>query len=151
VDFDDLTTQIVDAEKRDADKVERLRALDERESLFDKKDPEQEDNTEERMGLFNRALVNGVSSLSNTEVRALSAGTDVEGGYIVAPEQFVNKLIKGVDDMVYIRQKSNGYPGSYGHRAWCAGHLKQTRTMPTGQPNSGQVAKIPLCLSANGL
>jgi len=110
VDFDDLTTQIVDAEKRDADKVERLRALDERESLFDKKDPEQEDNTEERMGLFNRALVNGVSSLSSTEVRALSAGTDVEGGYIVAPEQFVNKLIKGVDDMVYIRQKATVIP-----------------------------------------
>ena len=113
VDFEALTTQIGEMETREAAKAERLRALEEREKEPKAKPPEtreQKDDAEERMGLFNRALVHGVASLSNSEVRALSAGTDTEGGYIVAPEQFVNKLIKGVDDMVYVRQKATVIP-----------------------------------------
>ena len=37
------------------------------------------------------------------ELRALSAGVNVEGGYIVPPEEFVRLLIKALDDMVFIR------------------------------------------------
>lgn len=37
------------------------------------------------------------------EVRALQAGTDTLGGYVVPPEQFVNQLIKFVDDLLFIR------------------------------------------------
>jgi len=113
-DFEELTTQISDAEQREADKIERLRALEEREKSQDRKQAppsvEDKDEAAERMGLFNRALVGGVGALSNAEIRALSAGTDTEGGYIVAPEKFVNKLIKSVDDMVYIRQKATVIP-----------------------------------------
>ena len=37
------------------------------------------------------------------EFRALSAGVDTQGGYLVAPEQFVTELIQELDDLVYIR------------------------------------------------
>lgn len=37
-------------------------------------------------------------------VRAISAGTDAQGGYLVAPEQFVRDLIKEIDDLVFMRQ-----------------------------------------------
>ena len=37
------------------------------------------------------------------EFRALSAGTDTEGGYLVAPERFINQLIQDLDDRVHIR------------------------------------------------
>lgn len=40
------------------------------------------------------------------EWRALQAGNDTEGGFLVMPEQFVNRLIKAVDDAVYIRQRA---------------------------------------------
>lgn len=41
--------------------------------------------------------------------RALSAGVNTEGGYLVAPEQFVNSLIKAVDDQVFIRGLATTY------------------------------------------
>lgn len=112
-DFESLTTQIAETEKREAEKIERLRVLEEREKEPKPNTPQsrsEEEENQERMGLFNRALVHGVSSLSASEVRALSAGTDTEGGYIVAPEKFVNELIKGVDNMVYVRQKATVIP-----------------------------------------
>jgi HK97 family phage major capsid protein len=37
-------------------------------------------------------------------LRAYSAGSDTEGGFLVVPEEFVNEILKGVDDMVQIRQ-----------------------------------------------
>ena len=37
------------------------------------------------------------------QFRALSAGVDTEGGYLVAPEMFVRQLIQEIDDMVYLR------------------------------------------------
>lgn len=38
------------------------------------------------------------------EVRALQADSDEAGGFYTAPQMFVNRLIKAVDDMVFIRQ-----------------------------------------------
>ena len=43
------------------------------------------------------------------EIRALQAGTDTLGGYLVPPEQFVNQLIKFVDDMLFIRGLSTTF------------------------------------------
>lgn len=44
------------------------------------------------------------------ELRALSAGVATEGGYIVAPEVFVNALIKAIDDEVIMRRLATVYP-----------------------------------------
>lgn len=43
------------------------------------------------------------------EMRALQQDLDVSGGYLVPPEQFMNDLIKNVDDMVYLRQWATTY------------------------------------------
>jgi HK97 family phage major capsid protein len=38
------------------------------------------------------------------EMRALQADSDVSGGFLTTPQQFVNRLIKAIDDAVFIRQ-----------------------------------------------
>lgn len=45
--------------------------------------------------------------LSEYEERALSADIDEEGGFTVAPQQFVDSLIKFVDDQLFIRDMAN--------------------------------------------
>jgi len=52
---------------------------------------------------FNKFLRGGIQVLNHDEIRALQAEVDTLGGYIVAPQQFVNQLIKAVDDLVFIR------------------------------------------------
>lgn len=79
-------------------------------------DPEWRNNTEWRKVLafanpqyrqgFGGWLRNGNIS---PEVRALQVDLDVSGGYLAAPMQFVDALIKAVDDMVMIRQWASVY------------------------------------------
>lgn len=49
------------------------------------------------------------NDLSNEEQRALVAGVDTEGGYIVSPQEFVKKLIQKIEEKVYIRQLATVY------------------------------------------
>lgn len=58
-----------------------------------------------------RAWLGGESYFSErcTELRALSAGSNVEGGYLVVPEVFVNSLIKFLDDQVFVRRLATTY------------------------------------------
>lgn len=58
---------------------------------------------------FRKFLRGGMASLSGDELRALQAGADVEGGFLVTPEQMVSQLIKNVDDAVFIRQKATKF------------------------------------------
>ena len=46
----------------------------------------------------------------HAEHRALQADSQVGGGYMVAPEQFVNKLIEALRDQVFIRPLSTVIP-----------------------------------------
>lgn len=48
--------------------------------------------------------------VSDEQRAALNAGTDTEGGYLVAPTTWVQGLLKGVDNMVFIRAKSTNIP-----------------------------------------
>lgn len=68
---------------------------------------DQANEQERRYQAFQRFLPYWASQdfrgLSRTEHRALQADLDVSGGYLQPPEQFVNQLIKDVDDMVFIR------------------------------------------------
>lgn len=57
---------------------------------------------------FNRYLKDGFRALtgderSKFERKALQAGADVSGGFLVTPQQFITSLLKNVDDMVAIR------------------------------------------------
>lgn len=55
---------------------------------------------EKRAKAFNRFLRTGAVE---PELRALQADSDAAGGFYTAPQQFVNRLIKAVDDLVWIR------------------------------------------------
>jgi HK97 family phage major capsid protein len=58
---------------------------------------------------FARFLASGRSGMSDAEQRALQADSDAAGGFTIASQQFVNQLIKGVDDMVFIRQRATKF------------------------------------------
>ncbi len=58
---------------------------------------------------FDRFLRNGIQGLTGAEHRALQSDLDTAGGYLVTPMQFVNDLIKAVDNAVYIRQWATRY------------------------------------------
>ncbi len=60
--------------------------------------------SKEYRAAFDRFLRNGIQGLSGAEYRALQSDLDTAGGYLVTPMQFVNDLIKSVDNAVYIRQ-----------------------------------------------
>jgi HK97 family phage major capsid protein len=65
--------------------------------------------TDEYRAAFSKLLTQGARSLTDAETRALQADSDTAGGYMVAPEQFVDSLIKTVDNMVFIRQRATKF------------------------------------------
>lgn len=52
---------------------------------------------------FRNWIVGGEKALRTEEYRALQADIDTSGGFTVASEQFINRLIKNVDNMLAIR------------------------------------------------
>jgi HK97 family phage major capsid protein len=46
----------------------------------------------------------------NPEFRALQADVDTSGGYLVTPEQFIQALIKNIDNQTWVRQNATVYP-----------------------------------------
>ena len=67
--------------------------------------------TPEFTNAFQKLL--GGRSLSQEDkqiLNALQADNDEAGGYTVVPEQFVNMLIKAIDDVLYIRQRATILP-----------------------------------------
>ena len=68
----------------------------------------QPDEAEQRMANFRRILpawlTQDYRSFDVQELRALQADLDVSGGYLRPPEQFINDLLKAVDDQTFIRQ-----------------------------------------------
>lgn len=61
-----------------------------------------------RMATFRHFLPHWISqdfrNLGADEWRALQADLDVSGGYLRPPQQFIDQLIKAIDDVAYIRQ-----------------------------------------------
>ncbi|MEU0531986.1 phage major capsid protein [Amycolatopsis tolypomycina] len=56
-----------------------------------------------QMAAFRAYLLNGRQALVGEHERALNMGSDPEGGYLVAPQEWVAQLIKFVDDAVQLR------------------------------------------------
>jgi HK97 family phage major capsid protein len=52
-------------------------------------------------------LKGGLRNLTEGELRALTAGTDTEGGYLRMPQEMASELIKAVDNEVFIRGLAN--------------------------------------------
>lgn len=66
-------------------------------------------DSDEYRAAFSRLLTRGARALTESETRALQADSDTAGGYTIAPQQFVNQLIKNIDDMVFIRQRATKF------------------------------------------
>lgn len=65
--------------------------------------------SEEYRNAFSKFLVEGKRGLRDNELRDLQADSDSAGGYLVTPQQFVQELIKGVDNQVLIRQRARKF------------------------------------------
>jgi HK97 family phage major capsid protein len=114
----DELRQRVDRLERQADLDHELEQRNGSDPLHTQQDPEEQrsgqpNESERRMQAFQRILpawlLNDYRSLPLQEFRALQADLDVSGGYLRPPEQFINDLIKAVDDMVFIRQWATSY------------------------------------------
>ncbi|MBU1748836.1 MAG: phage major capsid protein, partial [Chloroflexi bacterium] len=70
--------------------------------------PAQPSAADRRLAAFRSFLLDGPRALSVMEpaLRAtLQADNDIGGGFLTAPEEFVNMLLQGVDNQVFIRQR----------------------------------------------
>ena len=67
-------------------------------------------NTDMQMRAFNTFLSRGLQAVVAEELRALQADADIYGGFLVAPQQFVMKLIQAVDNEVFIRGMATIFP-----------------------------------------
>jgi HK97 family phage major capsid protein len=59
---------------------------------------------------FNSFLSRGIQAIVGEELRALQADADIYGGFLVAPQQFVMKLIQAMDNEVFIRAMATVMP-----------------------------------------
>lgn len=104
-DFDALNMRIASEERQ----AERERAAGERQ-------PEQNPQTpqaKERMSAFRNMLREGSNIDINESARvyaALQQDNPTQAGYLVAPEQFVNELIKELADATFMRTKARVLP-----------------------------------------
>ncbi|MFD8556631.1 phage major capsid protein [Streptosporangium canum] len=106
----------------DADKIERtiereekLRGQEKR--IADLNPPKDEPNgpdsggeQERQARAWSAFLRDGRAALSQEHARALNMGSDPEGGYLVAPPQWVQQLLQAVDDEVPLRQLATVMP-----------------------------------------
>lgn len=90
--------------------IARAERLEDEERQEDVEDAQPTDRgSAAAMGALRAYLLGGRSVLTDAQARALNAGHDPEGGFLVAPQQFVKDLLKGVDDMVALRGLATVY------------------------------------------
>jgi HK97 family phage major capsid protein len=63
-----------------------------------------------RSAAFEKFLRGGRGVLSGAELRSLQSDSDTDGGYMKTPQQFVNELIKAVDDLTFVRGLARVFP-----------------------------------------
>lgn len=96
----DREQRLIDMEKENAEAALR-RSKD--------KDAPKTPEAELRTKAF-RSFCRDDRGMSADEVRALSTGSDTQAGYLNAPQEFVQQLIKKVDDLVFIEKLSTQHP-----------------------------------------
>lgn len=67
-------------------------------------------NSDLQSRAWNKFLTRGLGAIGADELRALQADADIYGGFLVAPPQFVLKLITAMDNEVFIRGLATVYP-----------------------------------------
>ncbi|MBK5994915.1 phage major capsid protein [Streptomyces sp. MBT58] len=85
------------------ERAERLEDDDRNDDIENDDKPNGGRGGDAAMGALRAYVLGGRSVLTDAQARALNAGHDPEGGFLVAPQQFVQDLLKGMDDMVVMR------------------------------------------------
>lgn len=98
--FDEINNSIIREEKQ----LERERTIGE---VSEKKAPADK-SAETRTAFINHMRDGNANSFA--VYNALQQTHPSQAGYLVAPEQFVSELIKGIDDAVFMRQKAKVLP-----------------------------------------
>jgi HK97 family phage major capsid protein len=120
--YESLTRDIEREEKLE----ERSKLIDDSTSVFKTKPTGQRDkpiemeyrgmkvtlpaNNEIQSRAFNSFLSRGMAALPADELRALQADADTYGGFLVAPQQFVMKLIQAMDNETFVRAMATVIP-----------------------------------------
>jgi HK97 family phage major capsid protein len=105
-DADKLSGQINQAERQN--NIEREIASEVGRKQEERKENSQ-DSSKDKAEIEVRALRNFILNGDRSEMRALQMDSNEAGGFLVAPQQFVNQLIKFVDDDVFIRGMSTTF------------------------------------------
>ncbi|MEV0586330.1 phage major capsid protein [Nonomuraea sp. NPDC050310] len=104
--FDRLMEQ-ADRVERTIEREEQLREQEKR--IADRNPPKKDpapgvgDDVARAEAAWRTFLRDGRAGLNAEQVRALNMGSDPEGGYLVAPQHWVEQLIKNIDDAVPLR------------------------------------------------
>ena len=97
----------IDRQEKQAHRDAEMAAHQTETRMQDPDNPTEEKKIAEfAMRSFKRALLNGQQNLTEPERRALQMDIADSGGYLVAPQAFVNDLIMAVRDIVYMRKIS---------------------------------------------
>ena len=106
---DELRAQIEVYERQE--QADRDAASRESETRDNTKKTEADTPEKRAMVAFRRHLLGSSAFVGEgaEELRALQAGSSAEGGYLVAPQEFVTELIKGVDDATFIRERARKF------------------------------------------
>jgi len=106
----DNITKTIEAEERQLE-LERSLAEATAEEVEERGNSEVVESSMEILEAAARSylLTGEIDQRAEAEWRALQAGSDTQGGYLVMPEQFVERLIKAVDDAVIIRQMATTF------------------------------------------
>lgn len=107
-DVDKLAVNIERREKLEAE--ERLLGELTREIAKDDSQAARTGETPVEVRAMRRFLSAGMNALNGAEKRALQADSDTAGGFVTTPQQFVMRLIKAIDDVVYLRQWGTAMP-----------------------------------------
>jgi HK97 family phage major capsid protein len=78
-------------------------------TVEDGEEPQTGTNSPEYRSAFKSWMRYGDRRLKNEEYRALAADNDSTGGFLVAPQQFLNTIILFVKDRVFLRQLGTVY------------------------------------------
>lgn len=113
--IDALGERIERIEKQESREREMSASQEER-AHIDSPEKQTEARAKSEMRAFETYLKKGQNQLTDQERRDLTVGTNSEGGYTLAPAQFVAELLKNVDDLVYIRQAATKYQLSGAHK-----------------------------------
>lgn len=112
-DLESEITQLEVVEQRDAANRERDERLSKLIGTGERKGAGEEAGAADaalEMKAIRTFLRGGMRALDGAEFRALSVGSDVEGGYLKTPMQVVKEILKNVDDQTVIRQWARKFP-----------------------------------------